>query len=131
MNSIIVVIPEKLIVTLKGALKDSMEFVEGLYTLGSNQINGKPYWIQHEAYWIEERGMAIWYEKEDGIENWNIGHIEDLGTSATTMYTSGNTVGPHEPSIWHTWNYFINYDEDDWSCFETTDVLISPAPGMS
>ena len=107
-----------------------MEFVEGLYILGSKQINDKPYWIQHKAYWMKERGMAIWYEKEDGVENWNIGNIEDLGNSAAIMYSSGNSVGPHEQSIWNAWNYFINHDDDDWSCFQTTDVLISPAPGI-
>ena len=107
-----------------------MEFVEGLYILGSNKINDKPYWIQHKAYWMKERGMAIWYEKEDGVENWNIGNIEDLGNSAAIMYSSGNSVGPHEQSIWNAWNYFINHDDDDWSCFQTTDVLVSPAPGI-
>ena len=130
MNPILVVIPKKLIVTVKEKLKDSMRFVEGLYTLESNQVNGMPYWIQHKAYWIGNKALAIWYEKEDGIGNWNIGDIKDLGTSAAIMYTSGDTAGPHEPSIWNTWHYFINHNKEDWNVFETTDVLISPAPGI-
>ena len=102
-----------------------MDFVEGLYVLESDKINGMPYWIQDKAYWTEERGMAIWYEEDDDFENWNIGNIENLGSSTTIMYSSSFTVGPHEVL---TWNYFNDYDDD--TCFETTDVLISPAPGI-
>ena len=122
MNLLILVVPKKLIVALKGALENSMDFVEGLYTLGSNQINGKPHWIQDEEYWIEDRGMAIWYKEN----HWNIGNIEDLGSCNVIMYSSGDAVGPYEPSTWH----YFNYDDDDWSCFETTDVLILPTQGI-
>ena len=103
-----------------------MEFVEGLYILESNKINGKPCWIQDKAYWLEKRGMAIWYEKEGGFENWNIGDIDDLGSSTVIMYSS-SSLGPHTSN---TWNYFKNYDSDDDTRFETTDVLISPGPGI-
>ena len=103
-----------------------MEFVEGLYILESNKINGKPCWIQDKAYWLEKRGMAIWYEKEGGFENWNIGDIDDLGSSTVIMYSS-SSLGPHTST---TWNYFKNYDSDDDTRFETTDVLISPGPGI-
>ena len=122
MNLLILVVPKKLIVALKGALENSMDFVEGLYTLGSNQINGKPHWIQDEEYWIEDRGMAIWYKEN----HWNIGNIEDLGSSNVIMYSSGDAVGPYESSTWH----YFNYDEDAWSCFETNNVLILPTQGI-
>ena len=125
MNLLIAVKPNKLAVTLKGELKNSMGFVEGLYILESDEINGKPYWIQDKAYWNKERGMAIWYEKEDGFESWNIGEIEDLGNSTVFLYSSSYTVGPHETS---TWNYFVNDDDD--TTFETTDVIISPSSGI-
>ena len=118
-------IPKELIVNLSGALKKSMDFLEGLYILESDVINGKPYWIQDKAYWNKERGMAIWYEKEDGFESWNIGEIEDLGNSTVFLYSSSYTVGPHETS---TWNYFVNDDDD--TTFETTDVIISPSSGI-
>ena len=119
-------IPKELIVNLNGALKKSMDFLEGLYILESDVINGKPYWIQDKAYWIKKRGMAIWYEKEDDFESWNIGDIEDIGSSTVFIYSSSYTVGPHETS---TWNYFNNDDDDDTS-FETNDVIISPASGI-
>ena len=89
-------IPKELIVNLSGALKKSMDFLEGLYILESDVINGKPYWIQDKAYWIKKRGMAIWYEKEDDFESWNIGDIEDIGSSTVFIYSSSYTVGPHE-----------------------------------
>ena len=100
-----------------------MGFVSGLYILKSDQINGKPYWVQHKEYWIEGRGMAIWNEGE--FENWNIGDIGDLGSSTVFIYSSSYTVGPHETV---TWNYFKNDDID--TSFETTDIIISPASGI-
>ena len=117
MKSFIAVHPSKLNVKLSGKIKDYMGFLEGIYLLQPNQINGKCHWI------IDNGTLAIWYDKNDGKEAWNIGDIEDLGSQTIAMYSCGNSDKLLEET---TWQYF---DEDDCKWHETTGVFITPIQG--
>ena len=116
LRSFIAVLSSKLSVKLTGEIKDYMNHLEGVYLLQPNQINGKSHWI------IEDGTMAIWYDKEDGKEAWNIGDIDDLGSQTIAMYSSGDSCKPLEETTW------IYFDEDSDKWHETTGVLIAPIP---
>ena len=88
MKSFIAVHPSNLSVKLSGKIKDYMGFLEGIYLLQPNQINGKCHWI------IENGTLAIWSDNTDGKEAWNIGDIEDLGTETIAMYSYGDSDKP-------------------------------------
>ena len=88
LRSFIAVFSSKLSVKLTGEIKDYMNHLEGVYLLQPNQINGKSHWI------IEDGSLAIWYDKEDGKEAWNIGDIDDLGSQTIAMYSSGDSCKP-------------------------------------
>ena len=70
---------EKLVVKLNGGAKDAQSKREGIYKLSLDIVNGKLYWIQ------EEGTSALWFDKKYG--NWKIGSKENLGTSASGLYT--------------------------------------------
>ena len=118
MKSFIAVHPSKLNVKLTGKIKDAMDYLEGIYLLQRNHINGKCHWI------IEDGSLAIWYDKNDDKEAWNIGDIEYLGSQTVAMYSSGDSGKPLEET---TWTYF---DEDSHKWHETTGVFIAPIPCM-
>ena len=113
LNLSLAVVPTKLTIKLNGTLKKLMNFIEGIYILGPNKVNGKVYWIQ------ENGCAALW---NDG--NWNIGNTENLGSSKVYMYSPDESVVPTETISW------IYYDTDD-KLIETTDVLILPGQGIS
>ena len=74
---------------------------EGTYILGSNLLNGKPFWLQTTGT------QAIWYDKV--WKNWKIGEKSYLGSARganfLTSKGTGETAEPHEVS---TWKYFSN-----------------------
>ena len=72
---------EKLVVKLNGGAKDAQSKKEGIYKLSLDIVNGKFYWIQ------EEGTSALWFDKKYG--NWKIGSKENIGTSASGLYTPG------------------------------------------
>ena len=91
---------------LKAAAKDAQSFTEGIYILGSNQVNGK-------AYWLHKNGScALWYENE----NWNIGGIENLGSDLVAIYSLDDSVAPHKATTW-----IYHTDDDEW--IETNDLV--------
>ena len=105
-------------VTLNGKIKDFMDFMEGVYLLQPNQINGK-------CHWINENGsLAIWYDCIEDKGNWNIGAIENLGSEIVAMYSCGDSDKPLEAATW------MHFDEDENKWCETTDVFILPIPGI-
>ena len=116
LKSFIAVNPSKLNVKLTGKIKETMNFLEGVYLLQRNLINGKCHWI------IEDGTLAIWYDKNDGKEAWNIGGIENLGSQTVALYSSGDSNKPLEDT---TWKYF---DEDSDKWHEITGVFIVPIP---
>ena len=95
-----------------------MGFVEGIYLLQPNKINGKSHWMN------EDGSLAIWYDIIDNKGNWNIGDIENLGSETVAMYSCGDADKPHKNT---TWMYF---DEDDIKWHQITGVSIVPIPGI-
>ena len=96
-------------------VKDLMDFIEGIYILGPNLVNGK-------AYWIQEKGsFALWYSKYNGIGNWNIGYLEDLGKDEVGLYCLDESNVPFEILTW----FYL--DDNGWE--KTTDISILPVKG--
>lgn len=92
-----------------------MDFIEGIYILGPNLVNGKAYWIQ------EGGSVALWYTN-DGEGNWNIGHLENLGSGNVGLFCFDESDVPIEIITW------IYRDGNEWE--ETTDVSIQAAKGI-
>ena len=103
-NQIAVVSQAKLVVKLSGGAKDAQSSKEGIYTLSLDTVNGKSYWMQ------EGGTSAIWFDKKYG--NWKIGSKDNLGTSASGLYSSRkrNVKKPQDETIW---NYY-NTDNKTW-----------------
>ena len=80
MNLSISAIPTKITIKLNGTLKDFLDFIQGIYILGPKLVNGKACWIQ------EGGSVALWYNKYNGIGNWNIGDLEDIGSNEVGLY---------------------------------------------
>ena len=66
---------------MSGGAKDAQSKREGIYKLSLDIVNGKSYWIQ------EDGTSALWFDKKYG--NWKIGSKENIGTSASGLYTPG------------------------------------------
>ena len=115
-SNFIAEVPTKLLVTLNGAAKDTQSGVEGIYSLGSEFVNGKAYWLQEGCL------NVLWY---DNYERWIIGDIIYIGRDTSFSYveawTTDDSVGPLEAT---TWEYF----EDEW--IEATDLIILSASGI-
>ena len=92
-----------------------MDFIQGIYILAPKLVNGKAYWIQ------EEGSFALWYSKYNGIGNWNIGDLEDLGSDVVGLYCLDESYVPVEIDTW------FYQDDDEWK--ETTDISILPVKG--
>ena len=101
-----------------GVLKDYMEYIRGIYILGSNLVNGKPYWIK------EDESIALWYNIYDGNGNWSIGNPKDLGSS-TSYYLYSSIDESDVPINIISW-FYIDGDE----LIETNDVSILVAKGI-
>ena len=86
---------EKLVIKLNGGAKDAQSKREGIYKLSLDIVNGKLYWIQ------EEGTSALWFDKKYG--NWKIGSKENLGTSASGLYSNANVNKPQDATIWNYW----------------------------
>ena len=104
---------EKLVVKLNGGAKDAQSKREGIYKLSLDIVNGKLYWIQ------EEGTSALWFDKTN--ENWKIGCKENLGTSASGLYSNANVNEPQHATIW---NYWISGNET-WIESKETEVYAS------
>ena len=109
------VIPTKITIKLNGALKDFLDFIQGIYILGPKLVNGKACWIQ------EGGSVALWYNKYNGIGNWNIGDLEDIGSNEVGLYCLDESNVPIEIVTW------FYQDDDEWK--ETTDISILPVKG--
>ena len=115
MNLSISAIPTKITIKLNGALKDFLDFIQGIYILGPKLVNGKAYWFQ------EGGSVALWYNTYDGNGNWNIGDLEDLGSNEAGLYCLDESNVPVEIDTW------FYQDDDEWK--ETTDISILSAKG--
>ena len=104
---------EKLVVKLNGGAKDAQSKREGIYKVSLDIVNGKLYWIQ------EEGTSALWFDKKYG--NWKIGSKENLGTSASGLYSNANVNEPQDATIW---NYWISENET-WIESKETEVYAS------
>ena len=87
---------------MSGGAKYAQSSKEGNYTLSIDTVNGKSYWMQ------EEGTSAIWFDKKYG--NWKIGSKDNLGTSASGLYSNANVKKPQDATIW---NYYIT-DNKKW-----------------
>lgn len=117
-SNFIAEVPTKLLVTLNGAAKDAQSGVEGIYSLGSEFVNGKAYWLQEGCL------NVLWYDKDYKV--WNIGDIIYFGTSASLAFvwarTTDDSVGPLEA----TWN---SYKDKNGKWIQATDFIIL-SPGI-
>ena len=86
-------------VRLDGDAKKVHSYIEGYYSLTSDPVNGKKYWIHVQGL------HAIWYNNE--VKGWLIGSEKDKGTKRCSLYTSvsfsNDAKSPEEAT---TWAYF-------------------------
>ena len=99
---------------MSGDAKEAQSSKEGIYTLSLDTVNGKSYWMQ------EEGTSAIWFDKKYG--NWKIGSKDNLGTSASGLYSSRkrNVKKPQDETIW---NYY-NTDNKTWIQANGNEVYV-------
>ena len=84
--------PSKLIVTLKGEVKDDAQpNIAGTYILEPKLENGKSHWLQHTGT------HAIWWYNNTG---WVIGPQDNLGSSFASIVSYDNVTGPEEATTW-------------------------------
>ena len=80
-------------------LKDTPESfhdeLKGFYSLRSDLVNGKSYWVK-ETF----PQSAIWYDSTYG--NWRIGNESSIGSTNSNMfsYSADNIYGPHGVTLW-------------------------------
>ena len=97
---------------MSGGAKDAQSSKEGIYTLSIDTVNGKSYWMQ------EGGTSAIWFDKKYG--NWKIGSKDNLGTSASGLYSNANVKTPQDDTIW---NYYIT-DNKNWIKANENEVYV-------
>ena len=66
---------------------------EGVYSLASELVNSKPYWIK------ENQKFALWFDPESN-SSWNIGAMSDVGTSIYGIASMDNALMPFEATNW-------------------------------
>ena len=82
----------KLIVTAKGEAKDTQSSRAGIYILGPNPVNGKPYWLQNSS------SNAIWYDDKQG--RWHIAPLLSSGW----IYSPDDVATPQVATTWKYYN---------------------------
>ena len=102
----------KLVIKLSGDAKEAQSSKEGIYTLSLDTVNGKSYWMQ------EEGTSAIWFDKKYG--NWKIGSKDNLGTSASGLYSNFNLNKPQDVIFW---SYYIT-DNNTWIEANENEVYV-------
>ena len=81
----------------------------GIYVLGPNLVNDKPYWLQ-------DRGSnAIWHLKDR--KAWVIGLKKDLGGTWAFMGSYDEVAGPQEATNWR-------YDDGENWITTSDDILV-------
>lgn len=91
-----------LTIRLTGEAQKFQQTKQGIYILQPNHINGKKYWLQPGG------PNAIWYDKENPDQGWNIGPIGNLGSSIASI-VSEDSIGPLEAT---TWKYHDVMDDE-------------------
>ena len=87
--------PSKLIVTLKGEVKDDAQpNIAGTYVLEPKLENGKSHWLQHTGK------HAIWGFSNNTVKFWAIGPQDNLGSSFASIVSYDNVNGPEEATTW-------------------------------
>ena len=97
---------------MSGDAKEAQSSKEGIYTLSLDTVNGKSYWMQ------EEGTSAIWFDKKYG--NWKIGSKDNLGTSASGLYSNFNLNKPQDVIFW---SYYIT-DNNTWIEANENEVYV-------
>ena len=95
-------VPSKLMVILENDVQICHSGKEGVYILASellqipaaaSLVNSKPYWIK------ENKRDAIWFDPESD-SSWNIGAMQDVGTSTYNIISTDKTSMPFEAINW-------------------------------
>ena len=82
--------PSKLIVTLKGEVKDAQPNIAGTYVLEPKLENGKSHWLQHTGT------NAIWWYKKNKF--WAIGPQDNR--TIVSIISFDNVASPEEATTW-------------------------------
>ena len=110
--------PSKLIVTLKGEVKDAQPNMAGTYVLEPKPENGKSHWLQYDG------SNAIWYDSKYG--DWNIGHQDNLGSAKASIYSVEDVAGPQVATTWQYLNGKQFIPSDDIF----VDTFVEPGTGL-
>ena len=110
------------IVTLENDVWHFAQDLGGIYFV-SEDVNGKPSWIQMEKYnpsWIID-SSAIWYNAD--IDSWFIGLLDYLGSKNASvwpsLYTKNEFGGLTDKR--NKWNYF---NEINWIQANPNDIAV-------
>ena len=88
----------KLFVKLEGEAKHHQGQREGIYIIGNRPVNNRSHWVQEIGNWSSR--SALWYTYTNGIGNWNIGLVNDLGSHTVGLMSNASKEGP-EKCIWN------------------------------
>ena len=105
--------PSKLIVTLKGEVKDAQPNIAGTYVLEPKLENGKSHWLQHTGT------NAIWWYNNT-VKFWAIGPQDNLGSKTVSIVSYDNVTGPEEATTWQ----YVDGDLDSWIISDKNNILV-------
>ena len=101
----------KLIVTLKGEVKDAQPYIAGTYVLEPKLENGKSHWLQHTGTYA-----IWWYNNEKKF--WAIGPQDNR--TIVSIISFDNVASPEEAT---TWQYFDGAS-DRWIISDKKNILV-------
>ena len=89
----------KLIVKLEGEAKYRQGQREGIYIIGNDLVSNRSHWVQEIGKNLVGSRSALWYTYTNGIGNWKIGLVSDLGSHTVGLMSKATKEGP-EKCIW-------------------------------
>ena len=89
-------VPEKLVVQLRGRAETCQSTRAGTYILQSTDVNGKKHWL------AENSNNAIWYlaESQSECARWRIGLKKNIGKDVGGLLSPDNTATPQKATTW-------------------------------
>ena len=113
-------VPEKLVVQLRGRAETCQSSKAGTYLLQSTDVNGKKHWV------AENGNCAIWYLAESQSESarWRIGNKGDLGKDLSGLKSLDDTATPQEVTTWKYFDRFQQNLQDKWVMSDCKDAII-------
>ena len=115
-------VPEKLVVQLRGRAETCQSSKAGTYILQSTDVNGKKHWL------AENSNNAIWYFADSQSKNarWMIGLKKNLGKNLGGIFSPDDTATPYEATTWIPEVTTSKMTFQELSFINDNDVIVAP-----